>query len=331
VKHESAPPSDLRSSAIDPGDSVALPPGGTDPAGVVGLALGAAGADPGVATELREFLRRQNEIAGKQALVAERQAELLARRVESSDVEHEHVEAQNHHLRMQHVHDRMRLVLDVGLAALGVTLLLGIAWLLYGAITDRSIVVNAFSVPPRLAEQGLNGATVASDFLDELARLRASTYYSGEMRAVTGTLSQQVQIEIPEVRISFGELRRALHQSLGHLSEIYGTLVDAPQGFALTLRGTDLPAKTFYGKTDELPALITRAAEYAYGQSDRRAMAYYLERAHRSEEAIAFIRDSYGAATAEERPVLLNAWGNVLGDIDRVDEALAKFQAAREL
>ena len=86
--------------------------------------------------------------------------------------------------------------------------------------------------------------------------------------------------------MSFGELRRLLHQSLGHLTEIHGTLVDTKDGYALTVRGTDLPAKAFSGKTDELPGLVTRAAEYAYGNSDRRAMAYYLERAGRQDEAI---------------------------------------------
>src|SRR5262249_48243269 len=155
------------------------------------------GQDAGVAAGLHHYLE-------KQGLVAERQAELLARRIESSTVEHRYVEAQYQHLHMVHIHDRMRLVLDLGLAAIGVTLLVGIIWLLYGAFTDRSIVVNAFSVPPRLAEQGLNGAAVASDFLDELAQLRSSAHYSGALRTVTGTLAQQVQIEIPEVRVSFG-------------------------------------------------------------------------------------------------------------------------------
>ena len=331
MKHESAPPSDTAPTAIDPGDSVALPAGAADPVGVVGLALGAAGHDAGVASELRQYLHRQNEIAAKQGLVAERQAELLARRIESSGAEQQHVEAQNRHLHMLHIHDRMRLVLDAGLAALGVALLVGITWLLYGAITDRSIVVNAFSVPPRLTEQGYDGATVASGFLDELTRLRSSTYYSGETRSLTGTLAQQVQVEIPEVRVSFGELRRLLHQSLGHLTEIHGTLVDTADGYALTVRGTDLPAKAFSGKTNELPGLVTRAAEYAYGNSDRRAMAYYLERAGRRDEAIEFVRSSYGSATVEERPVLLNVWGNALGGLARYDEALEKYQAAREL
>jgi tetratricopeptide (TPR) repeat protein len=329
MSHKSSP-DETTSVAIGAGDSTALPEGGADPAGVVGLALG-AGGNPGVTEELREYLRQQKETAAKQALVAERQAELLARRIESSGIEQHHVEAQNRHLHMSHIHDRMRLVLDAGLAALGVTLLVGIAWLLYGAITDRSIVVNAFSVPPHLAEQGYDGATVASDFLDQLARLRSSTYYAGEIRSVTGTLAQQVQIEIPEVRVSFGELRRLLHQSLGHLTEIYGALVTTPDGYALTLRGTDLPARVFRGKSDELTAVITRAAEYAYGNSDRRAMAYYLERAQRSAEAIEFIRASYAGASAEERPVLLNVWGNVLNDLGRFDEALEKFKAALEL
>ena len=48
----------------------------------------------------------------------------------------------------------MRLVLDAGLAALGVALLVGIAWTVYSAVTDRSIVVNAFTVAPNLEKSG---------------------------------------------------------------------------------------------------------------------------------------------------------------------------------
>ena len=58
MKHENAPSGDIAPAPIDPGDSVALPAGGADPAGVVGFALGAGDRDPGVVSELRGFLRK---------------------------------------------------------------------------------------------------------------------------------------------------------------------------------------------------------------------------------------------------------------------------------
>ena len=65
-------------------------------------------------------------------------------------------------------------MLDVGLAALGAAVLLGIIWTHYGAVTDRAIVVNSFVVSPKLQAAGASGATVAGQFLDEMIRLRES-------------------------------------------------------------------------------------------------------------------------------------------------------------
>src|SRR5579863_5051932 len=127
---------------------------GIDPAGVAALALGAAAAAPAVQEPLNGFLREQQELARRQRAVADRQSALLEKRIARDGLERAHIEAQNHHLRMQHVHDRMRLVLDAGLAALGVALLVGISWSVYSAVTDRSIVVNAFTVAPNLEKAG---------------------------------------------------------------------------------------------------------------------------------------------------------------------------------
>jgi hypothetical protein len=127
---------------------------GVDPAGVAARAFGAAAADPAVREPLEGFLRGQQELARWQRVVTNRQSALLEKRIARDGLERAHSEAQNPHLRMQHVHDRMRLVLDAGLAVLGVALLVGIAWSVYGAVTDRSIVVNAFTVAPNLEKSG---------------------------------------------------------------------------------------------------------------------------------------------------------------------------------
>ncbi len=301
---------------------------GIDPAGVAALALGAAAADPAVREPLNGFLREQQELARRQRIVADRQSALLEKRIARDGLERAHIEAQNHHLRMQHVHDRMRLVLDAGLAALGVALLVGIAWTVYSAATDRSIVVNAFTVAPNLEKSGTSGAAVATQFLDELIRLRESARADIAKRAVIDSLAEQVQIEVPEVHVSYGELRRVLHEALGHRTQIRGELIESADGLALTVRATSLPARTFSGKAAALPALVTQAAEYAYGHTDPVQMAYYLQRASRPEEAVALIRNRYAAVPPEVQAQLLNVWGNVLANVDSLPQAFAKYRAA---
>jgi tetratricopeptide (TPR) repeat protein len=274
----------------------------------------------------------------KQNVVAERQAALLDLRIERAGVEKAQIEGQIHHIAMQdkhlhlqQIHDRMRLVLDVGLAALGVALLVGIVWSLYGAATDRSIVVNAFTVSPKLESAGASGATVAAQFLDELIRLRESARADVAKRAVIDSLAERVQIDVPEVHVSFGELRRLLHEALGHRTEIRGELTDSSDGVALTLRGTNLPAKTFAGKPEELPVLATHAAEYVYGYTDPVQMAYYLHRAGRPADTIALIRSRFASVPPETQAILLNVWGNVLATSDKLPEALRKYRAAIDL
>ena len=79
------------------------------------------------------------------------------------------------------------------------------------------------------------------------------------------------------------------------------------------------------------PTFFSRAAEYVYGHTDPVLMAYYLQRSGRTEDGIAFIRSAYGPASIADRAVLLNSWGNGLGNMQRLPEALDKFRAAIEL
>jgi len=160
-----------------------------DPAGVASLGLNAS-TNPAITEALSGFLHEQRELVRRQCGVADKQSALLERRIERAELEKEHIEAQNHHLHLQHFHDKMRLVLDVGLATLGVALLIGIGWTVYGAITDRSIVVNTFTVAPKLESAGTSGPTVAAQWTQA-----EQTYAAGIARAPS----------LPQVYFSWGK------------------------------------------------------------------------------------------------------------------------------
>lgn len=330
-KQSTSDTADSSASSATPEDPGVARSVGADPVGVAALALSATTADPGLNVELRAFLSKRNEVAVDESALLAAQRTLVERRISRAQLEEEHIEAQNRHLHLQHVHDRYRLVLDFVLTSVGVLLLAGLAWALYGAFSDRAIIVNSFTVAPKLEAQGESGTIVAAMLIDQIGRLKKSSRYGGAKRSVADALEDKVQVDIPEMHVSVGELRRLLHEALGHRLQIRGDLFEGPTGLALTLRGTDLPAKSFSGKADELPILISQAAEYVYGHTDPVLMAYYLQRSGRTEDAITFIRSAYGPASIADRAVLLNVWGNSLGNVHRLPEALDKFKAAIEL
>jgi hypothetical protein len=153
------------------------------------------------------------------------QRAFVEKRTARAPLEEEHIAAQNRHLHLQHVHDWLRLVLGLGLA-----LLAGLAWTLCGALTDRAIIINAFTVAPKLEIQGQSGMLVAAAMLiDEIGRLTKSSRYGGAKRSVADGLEDKVQVDVPEMHISLGELRRLLHESLGHRLQIRGELLEGAQ------------------------------------------------------------------------------------------------------
>src|SRR5665213_680299 len=129
-------------SAVDIQEEIGASYTGVDPVGVAGLAFNASVADPAVSQELCGFLHEQRELASRQRNVADKQATLIDHRLERAGLEKQHIEAQNHHLRLQHIHDKLRLVLDAGLACLGVALVLLLLWAVWTATRSRSVVVE---------------------------------------------------------------------------------------------------------------------------------------------------------------------------------------------
>jgi len=171
-KNSSTETLEAPASAADLQDGIGTSPGGVDSAGVVSLALNASGADPTVARELGGFLHEQRELASRQRMVADKQSALLDHRLERVGLEKAHIEAQNAHLHLQHIHDKLRLVLDVGLACFGVALALLLIWAVWTATWSKSVVVEAFTVPPSFEARGLSGGVVAAQFLDRLQEIQ---------------------------------------------------------------------------------------------------------------------------------------------------------------
>ncbi|HEX3846637.1 MAG TPA: tetratricopeptide repeat protein [Steroidobacteraceae bacterium] len=297
------------------------------PAGIdafaAAVAARLAGGDPQVARRMAEFLERQSELADVQRkfLVEEHAARLHYLQGQAREVDPRRLG-----LRL-----RVGFQLFVVLAATAI----GAAALIMvrDAVTSRRVVIEPFHAPPQLAAQGIDGAVVAAGVLDELARLQDSTRSSSAARGLTGAWTSDIKLDVPETGVSIGEISRLLRDRFGHDEQIDGALVQTAGGLALTVRGNNVPAKTFPGAVGELDALTTKAAEYVYSKSQPARWATYLVNTERYRDAVDFGRTNFQSVDPAERPRLLNAWALALQamDIRSAAESLKLLQAAVRL
>jgi tetratricopeptide (TPR) repeat protein len=288
------------------------PPPAEPSAAAVALALGKGSRDKSVAAETAAFLRDQRRMIGLQM-------EHL----------HEQRELQLSRLRWGRFSDRMKAGLQLMTAALALVIAVGLGAAVWDAAHSDSVVVDMFHAPPALAARGLDGTVVAAKLLDELNRMQAETRAARAKRGVKDAWSGDIKVEVPETGVSIGEVMRDLHRWLGHETHVAGDLVQTEGGgLGLTVRGDGIAAKSFTGSADELPRLATEAAEYVYGEAEPYFAATYLIGHGRNAEALALIQSNYDAVKPEERPYLLNSWGNVLINSDRIAEGLPRYQEA---
>ncbi|MGH8403760.1 MAG: hypothetical protein ACRESO_10220, partial [Gammaproteobacteria bacterium] len=206
-----------------------------------------------------------------------------------------------------------------------------IIYAVISAATDQSVVVNQFQVPPSFVAQGNSGTVVASAFLDRLNALQATARNSQSALALQDAWSNNIQLQVPDVHVSLGDIRRTLHQWLGHQIQINGAVVEQGTQIALTVRGTGFPAKTFTGAPEALPTLINSAADYVYGRAEPYQFATNLEISGQDTQALAVVQAAFPTASAKEKPWLLNAWGNGLGDLNQYAAAVEKYREAIRL
>jgi|SRR5487761_17432 len=239
------------------------------------LILGEAAKDPKLKARAAEYLDERIALAKAQQEQLKVERERNQREAALHDLHAENLKLQNHalrsqhnQLRAQHQHERLRMVYQSVLSAIALTLLGLIVYAVTSAATDHSVVVNQFQVPPAFVAAGENGTVVASEFLDQLQILKASALTSPDSRNLQGAWNNNIQLQIPDVHVSLGDIRRTLHSWLGHQIEINGEVVQQGKQIALTVRGTGFAARTFSGASADLSNLLANAAEYVYVQAE---------------------------------------------------------------
>ncbi|MGA9852038.1 MAG: tetratricopeptide repeat protein [Gammaproteobacteria bacterium] len=288
----------------------------------------APASSQGEADKSPEHLERKRHYLDERIAHFQREAAL-------HDLHAENLKLQTRALRSQlgtqRWHDRFRAIYQTTLSVVALAILIVIIYAVYSAATDQSVVVNQFQVPPSFVDAGDNGTVVASRFLDQLQTLQAASRSSQAAKVLQDAWSNDIQLQVPEVHVSLGDIRRTLHAWLGHQIQISGDVVQQGQQIAITVRGTGFAAKSFSGAPADLPKLLTAAAEYVYGQAEPYLFSVYLEQHGRDTEGIALIKAAYPKASVKDQPWLLNAWGIALSDMNQNAASLDKFAQALRL
>lgn len=234
-------------------------------------------------------------------------------------------------LVVRHVSDVLKLTLEVTVAIAAIAVVAGFAALVWSALRDDGVVVEAFKVPPDLAAQGLSGDVVAAKLLDKLSTLQNATVSSRASSSYANNWEGDIKLQIPDTGVSVGEFTRALHAWLGHQTRISGEIWHTPAGIAVTARAGSSASPAFAGTEADLDKPIQEAAEAVYRTTQPYRYATYLAGVNRTNEADAAYEDLIANGSTQDRAWALVGLGNLYTNRADFPYAIAVFEKALTL
>jgi len=196
-----------------------------------------------------------------------------------------------------HIHEQLKqihldiwekwlgVLLRVATLLIGMTVAAGLAFLIWNAARSNELIVDAFSVPPDLAQKGVNGEVLAGEVVDRLVEIQEGITSFRAPQTYANTFGESVKLEIPETGVSLSELDRFLREKLGHNTHISGALVRTASGLKLTARISGAGSDRAEGGDGDLDTLVQRAADAIYNRTQPFRYATHLWQQGRNVEA----------------------------------------------
>jgi tetratricopeptide (TPR) repeat protein len=179
--------------------------------------------------------------------------------------------------------ERAGVALKVLTALAGLAVAAALALMAWDASRSNSLVIEAFSTPPDLAQRGLTGEVIASRILDRMTEIQAGVDSQRAPSSFARAWDGEIKVEIPQTGVNLSELRRELRAALGHDTHISGEVVRTSGGLTLTVRTGARSGATFTAPEDQLDALIRRGADAAFERTQPYRYAVYLRAVDLSE------------------------------------------------
>jgi tetratricopeptide (TPR) repeat protein len=201
-----------------------------------------------------------------------------------------------------HASQVLKLAFEFVLAVIVIVIGVALAAALWNASHDNGLVIEAFSVPPDLANRGLTGEVVAGKLLDRLSALQMETQSNRAASTFVNNWGDDIKVQIPDTGVSIGQLYRYLAQWLGHETHITGEVVREADGrLAITARVGDWPAGTARDADAKFDTLLQKSAEAVYRKTQPYRYAVYLDNKGRGAEAKAIYRDLIAGNDVDDR------------------------------
>lgn len=244
------------------------------------------------------FLDEQIELSKKQSTIADLQIEDLKREDK----------LRHWSLIVHHFSDVLKLAFEFAVAGI----VLGILALLTGAVWnaahENGLVIEAFSVPPDMANRGLTGQAVAAQLQDKLSAMQAATVSTRPAASYSNNWGNDIKVEIPNTGVSIGEFYRYLVSAFGHQTHITGEVFRTANGIAITARASGDGGATASGAETGMDGLLQQTAEKIYERTQPYRYAVYLQAPPRLQ--IAKARKIFEQLT-EEGSSRERKWANV--------------------
>ena len=244
---------------------------------------------------------------------------------------HEQRELQLAHLKVRRWKDRLSLALQVLGVAIGAAVVITLGVMAWQAHEDHGLVIEAFSVPPDLAQRGLTGQVIASQLLDKLSAMQARTDSARPARSYQNNWGDDLKVEIPETGVSLGELNRWMRQWLGSQTRISGEVFRTASGLTLSVRTGEDGGASVSGPEGDVDKLLQQAAETIYQRSQPYRYALWIIEQGRSDEGYKAMTALADGPAGEDRSwadgiasVMIDR-GDIQGGVARIDDARRLF------
>ena len=211
-------------------------------------------------------------------------------------------DAQLRLLRFQIFNERAGGALRVLTGVAGVTVAAILAAMAWSAAHDRTVVFDAFAVPPELAERGVTGEVVASRFLDHIKAIHLASQGQRPDQTFRNNWTSEPTVAIPGAGVSIGDVRSVLRSWLGHETHFGGEVIRTDQGYLVTARTEAAAARTVEGSAQNLDQSLKSVAEALYSQAEPYRYGSYLYQQGRVDEAAVVLEPLARRGPAEERP-----------------------------
>ncbi|MFN8873975.1 MAG: hypothetical protein ACK5WW_05900 [Brevundimonas sp.] len=199
------------------------------------------------------------------------EAAMAVLRSQARLLDHQGVLARNEIFR-----NRIRSIRDIAIAAVVVAFVVALGAVVWSASRASGLVIQPFTVPPELVEDGLDGRAVAALFQDELIRLDVTTDSARPPASFRNDWSEGITVEVEAGGLSLTDTYRALVRWLGRETYVSGGLSRTPDGLELVVRSSAGTAVTVQGPVGRPGELMRRAAEQLYERTQPYRYAIYL-------------------------------------------------------